>query len=161
MPKCSKCGKKISVFANFSVDGNDFCSDCYSKIPRKDSPIAESSNSENSSLLKPEGGAVSSINGVEERHNDIHSNGNENTIAKIINIIGKVIIAIGFIAGIIIWGIIADKSDGTMGFIIGLTEAVVCFISGMLFIGLSEIIKLLQINANNTSEMLQRWDKKD
>ncbi len=62
---------------------------------------------------------------------------NENIILKILNVIGIATIAVGIICSLIL-GISADEITITIGGIIGSS------ISGMFFIGFSEVINLLQ-----------------
>lgn len=75
----------------------------------------------------------------------------ENATGKVIRTIGQIIIGLGAIASIIIWIAVADAYNGAFGFGAALGTFVGTFVSGMMFIGFSEIIFLLQenLNANN------------
>ena len=67
-----------------------------------------------------------------------------NTIAKIFSIIAIITFILGGIGSIII---MANADE-----MIGLICLISVFVSGMLFMGLAEIIKLLQICADNTAK---------
>lgn len=73
---------------------------------------------------------------------------NENTISKILKIIGIATIVIGIIASLIL-GNSADEISITIGGIVG------SIISGMLFVGFSEVINLLQQNVDNQEKVLR------
>lgn len=74
-----------------------------------------------------------------------------NATGKVIRTIGQIIIGLGAIASIIIWIAVADAYNGVFGFGAALGTIFGTFVSGMMFIGFSEIIFLLQenLNANN------------
>lgn len=77
-----------------------------------------------------------------------------NTIGQILRIIGYITIALGVIASLIIWFIVADELNGMAGFGAGLGTFVGTFVSGMMFLGFSEIIFLLEsLNANSKTEI--------
>ena len=78
---------------------------------------------------------------------------NENTISKILKIIGIATIAVGILASLIL-GNSADEITITIGGIIG------SVISGMLFIGFSEVINLLQQNADNQEKIIRKLNEK-
>lgn len=67
-----------------------------------------------------------------------------NTIAKIFSVIAIATFVLGAIGSVII---MANADE-----IIGLACLISTFVSGMLFLALSEIIKLLQICADNTAK---------
>ncbi|MBQ9227877.1 MAG: hypothetical protein IJ168_03510 [Eubacterium sp.] len=68
-----------------------------------------------------------------------------NSIAKILKIIGCVMFGLGLLGGVITWIVMASVLDnGLAGFGTCIAIAVISFVSGMVFIGFSEIIKLLQ-----------------
>lgn len=73
-----------------------------------------------------------------------------NTVGKIIRFIGLAIIALGALAGIIVWIAVAHETDGLIGFASGAGTFIGSFISGILFVGFSEVIFLLQINLDST-----------
>lgn len=75
----------------------------------------------------------------------------ENTTGKVIRTIGLITIGLGAIASIIIGIAVADEYNGAFGVGAALGTIVGTFVSGMMFIGFSEIIFLLQenLNANN------------
>lgn len=75
----------------------------------------------------------------------------ENATGKVIRTIGQIIIGLGAIASIIIWIAVDYAYNGAFGFGAALGTFVGTFVSGMMFIGFSEIIFLLQenLNANN------------
>ncbi len=72
----------------------------------------------------------------------------ENQVGKILNVIGKVVIGLGTIASIATWIAVANEFRGVIGFVSALVVFIIMFISGMLFIGFSEVIFLLQVNLN-------------
>lgn len=74
----------------------------------------------------------------------------ENKISKTLNIIGIMTIAIG-IFGSLILSIKLD-SDVPIIFIVG---GIASFVAGMFFIGLSEIISLIQKNVDKQNEILE------
>lgn len=73
---------------------------------------------------------------------------NTNAISKILKIIGIATAVIGIIASLIL-GNSADEISITIGGIIG------SIISGMLFVGFSEVINLLQQNVDNQEKVLK------
>lgn len=73
----------------------------------------------------------------------------ENIIAKVLKGIGIGTIIVGAIASLII-GNSADEITVTIGGMIG------SIISGMLFIGFSEVINLLQQNADNQEKIIRQ-----
>ena len=68
----------------------------------------------------------------------------DNSVGNIIRTIGKVIIGLGLIAAIVVWVAVADEISGFIGFISAVGTFVSTFISGILFVGFSEIIFLLE-----------------
>lgn len=74
----------------------------------------------------------------------------KNPVAKILYYIGIVGIVIGIIAGFI-WIIAAEGEPE--GWAIGVAIILGCFLEGMVFIGLSEIIDLLQRNFEQQKEL--------
>lgn len=74
---------------------------------------------------------------------------NENTISKILKIIGIATIAVGILASLILSSS-ADEITIAIGGMIG------SIISGMLFIGFSEVINLLQQNADNQEKIIRQ-----
>lgn len=71
-----------------------------------------------------------------------------NLVGKIIKTIGMAIIGLGFLGGIVVWIIVANEVDGSIGFASGAGTFIAAFISGIMFVGFSEIIFLLQENIN-------------
>ena len=69
-----------------------------------------------------------------------------NTVGRIIKIIDGIIIAIGVVAGLIGWVLIADEISGFIGFLAAIGIFVGFFVVGIMFVGFSEIICLLQDN---------------
>lgn len=67
-----------------------------------------------------------------------------NFVGKILKIIGVLTIISGVITGWIVWGVIADAYNGSIGFAANFVVFGSSFITGMLFIGFSEVIYLLQ-----------------
>lgn len=137
---CQVCGKEITSELDwFKRNGVLMCKDCADK---HDSNVKNDNQQTKPNNLQP-------------------INNRENTIANIIKRIGVIVIVLGIISGLIIWGIIADQSSGAVGFVVCLVEIVMSFVSGMLFIGLSEIIYLLQHNVNNSSALLKLINPSD
>ncbi len=83
----------------------------------------------------------------------------KNKIGKILKVIGKVVIGLGFIGSLIVWGNLMD--EGVICFITVLAVFISTFVSGMLFIGFSEVIFLLQenLNANKVTSVQTRVEK--
>lgn len=77
----------------------------------------------------------------------------DNMISKILKYIGIGTIIIGIIASFIV-GSSAEEASITIGGIIG------SIISGMLFVGFSEIINLLQQNADNQEKIIRKLEEK-
>ena len=77
----------------------------------------------------------------------------ENTIAKVLKGIGIGTVAVGVLASLIL-GNSTDEITITIGGIIG------SVISGMLFIGFSEVINLLQQNADNQEKIIRQLKEK-
>lgn len=85
----------------------------------------------------------------------------DNSTGKILNIIGCILMALGFIIGVVAWIIIANDISGIAGFgtFIGILAG--SFVSGMLFIGFSEVIFLLQENNNIQKEAKTKNNEKN
>lgn len=83
----------------------------------------------------------------------------ENQIGKVLNIIGKIVIGLGVIGSVILWAILIDED--IIGFTISLAVFISTFVSGMMFIGFSEVIFLLQenLNANKVTSVQTRVEK--
>lgn len=83
----------------------------------------------------------------------------ENQIGKVLNIVGKVVIGLGVIGSVIVWANLID--EGIIGFATSLAVFISTFVSGMLFIGFSEVIFLLQenLNANKVTSVQTRVEK--
>lgn len=77
----------------------------------------------------------------------------KNKIAKILRNVGIVIIGLAVIGAIII--IITTE----LGLGLGLGLGVACAIQGALFMGIGEIIELLQTNADRQYQMIEQLDK--
>ncbi|PQD97156.1 hypothetical protein CYL18_04595 [Pradoshia eiseniae] len=75
------------------------------------------------------------------------------------NIISKILFSVGiieFVCGIFIFLVLSDDN-----FLIGLPFLIMGIIFGIIFVGFSEIINLLQDNVDNQNEMLRMMkDKK-
>ena len=88
-----------------------------------------------------------------------------NSVGKIIKTIGKIIIGLSVLAGIIVWITVAHKMNGAVGFCSAMGTFVSFFISGIMFIGFSEIIFLLQenldVNRKNTNDYNQEEIQQD
>ncbi len=88
-----------------------------------------------------------------------------NSVGKIIKTIGKIIIGLSVLAGIIVWITVAHKMNGAVGFCSAIGTFVSFFISGIMFIGFSEIIFLLQenldVNRKNTNDYNQEEIQQD
>lgn len=69
----------------------------------------------------------------------------ENQTGKGLSIVGKVVIGLGVVGSFIIWGCFDFE---TIGFFWCLAAFVSTFLLGVLFIGFSEVIFLLQENLN-------------
>ena len=79
----------------------------------------------------------------------------ENTVGKIIKMIGYIVIALGIIAGIVACIIVNDNFDGLAGFGAFIGTVISFFVSGIMIVGFSEVINLLQEN-NELLKGLQR-----
>ncbi len=77
-----------------------------------------------------------------KENKEVYYDFSDNTIAKLIKTCGVLIIIIGTILSFIIAG--GDGYKYTFSFIRFLTPELTCIISGLLFIGVSEIIQLLE-----------------
>lgn len=77
----------------------------------------------------------------------------DNMISKILKYIGIGTIIIGIIASFIV-GSSAEEATITIGGIIG------SVISGMLFVGFSEVINLLQQNVDNQEKIIRQFKEK-
>lgn len=82
----------------------------------------------------------------------------ENQTGKGLSIVGKVVIGLGVVGSFIIWGCFDFE---TIGFFWSLAAFVSTFLLGMLFIGFSEVIFLLQenLNANKVTSVQTRVEK--
>jgi hypothetical protein len=81
---------------------------------------------------------------------------NENTVGKILKVIGGIIIVVG-----IIFGLIIGSRAGRFGLIPSVYIIVTTFVSGMLFIGFAEIIKLLHeinLKLNGNEKEVEKED---
>lgn len=81
---------------------------------------------------------------------------NENTVGKILKVIGGIIIVVG-----IIFGLIIGSRAGRFGLIPFVYIIVTTFVSGMLFIGFAEIIKLLHeinLKLNGNEKEVEKED---
>lgn len=85
----------------------------------------------------------------------------ENATGKVIRTIGQITIGLGAIASIIIWIAVANAYNGALGFGAALGTLVGTFVSGMMFIGFSEIIFLLQENLNVSCDKDKKASTKD
>ena len=85
----------------------------------------------------------------------------ENQIGKIFNVMGKLEIVAGVFASIATWIAVGDEYGGVICFVTVLAVFSSSFISGMLFIGFSEVIFLLQenLNANKVTSVQTRVEK--
>lgn len=83
----------------------------------------------------------------------------ENQIGKVLNIVGKVVIGLGVIGSPVVWANLID--EGIIGFTIALAVFISTFGLGMMFIGFSEVIFLLQenLNANKVTSVQTRVEK--
>lgn len=79
-----------------------------------------------------------------------------NIVGKILKIIGIVTIILGLISGWVVWALIAEEFNSSLGFSANLVVFGSSFISGMFFIGLSEIIFLLQSLCDKEKTSLQK-----
>lgn len=79
----------------------------------------------------------------------------ENSIGKILNVIGKATIIIGIIGSLILSAVLNTETP-----IIIIVGSVTCFISGMSFIGFGEIISLLQKNIDKQDKIIDLFEKK-
>lgn len=79
-----------------------------------------------------------------------------NTVGRIIKIIGGIIIAIGVVAGLIGWVLIADEISGFVGFLSAIGIFVGFFVVGIMFVGFSEIICLLQDNYETNRKIFKK-----
>ena len=85
-----------------------------------------------------------------------------NSTGKILNIIGIVIMGIGLIGAIVTWIIIADNTNsGIAGFGAFIGTFIGSFVFGMLFIGFSEVIFLLQENIDIKKEAKMNNEQKN
>lgn len=82
-----------------------------------------------------------------------------NIVGKILKIIGIVTIILGLISGWVVWALIAEEFNSSLGFSANLIVFGSSFVSGMFFIGLSEIIFLLQSLCDKGKTPLQEEKK--
>lgn len=82
----------------------------------------------------------------------------ENQVGKTFNSVGKVVIGLGVVGSFIIWGCFDFE---TIGFLWCLAAFGSTFLLGMLLIGFSEVIFLLQenLNANKVTSVQTRVEK--
>lgn len=82
----------------------------------------------------------------------------ENQVGKSLNIVGRVVIGLGIVGSFVIWGCFDFE---TIGFYWCLAACLSTFLFGMLFIGFSEVIFLLQenLNANKVTSVQTRVEK--
>jgi hypothetical protein len=92
----------------------------------------------------------------------------ENSVAKVIKAIGVLIIIIGIAAGIVLGNVHAHetviissfsaRTETSFNWLIMLTAWVTTFVVGILFIGVSEIIRLLHIISVNSLHAVKNHD---
>lgn len=79
-----------------------------------------------------------------------------NTVGGIIKLIGGLIITIGFIAGIVVWIFVAGDTSGFVGFLSAVGTFIGFFVIGIMFVGFSEIICLLQDNYDTNRKIFKK-----
>lgn len=115
---CKKCGDDITSSRKGMFEGNYYCLGCYSNTIVNSS---QDNNSNSASTFKEP---------------------TTNTIGTIIMVIGICVIVAGFFSGMIMEGKLGSWSY-TFEFELALPYWIAGFISGMIFIGMAEIINLL------------------
>lgn len=133
MAICETCGKKLKWGEDYTRNGITQCSECANK------------EAEQKLALKKETLNIEPITANTEL---TEKNTKRNSIATALDIIGTIILVLGIIGSLIIWAVVADNINGTVGFIAFILELLSSVTFGLVLRGLGEIINLLQKNVD-------------
>ena len=132
MDYCPKCKAKLSAYEKGTGEcvscGNVFDASLYGKLNESDN--ADSTDS------------ADNMENMENAENVVNVDDDKNPIAQVLKVCGIIIMIVGTIASFVVAN--ADSLDYEFSFSLFIVPEAVSIISGLLFLGFSEIIQLLQ-----------------
>ena len=132
MDYCPKCKAKLSAYEKGTGEcvscGNVFDASLYGKLN-------ESSNADNAD-------SADNMENMENTENVVNEDDDKNSIAQALKVCGIIIMVVGTIVSFVVAN--AGSLDYEFSFSLFIVPEAASIISGLLFLGFSEIIQLLQ-----------------